>query len=640
MMLKASVCRRFSSIRRRAVYDIGSGSIKFQIADVDLNTNKVVKNYIQKAQQVLFLKEGNNYISEGLQMEGLSKLWGLQRLSEEFGVTESIGVATEAFRNSKNGQQCLDAFQRELDFPMRIISPNEEARLGFDCTKAISEVEEDDLGVWDCGAGSYQLTSKAHEFSDKFGSGTTLSAFKNLIQRETRSPGVPVMTEQEFGALFLHLSENAKPLPAWIFAPPKEWTAVGSVHSIFNQQRILTGKGAFSPSCVEATIKDCLGLDYHELYELEKTRYALLQDRFEYDVILQNTEYILPKLTLLLSVMTRADISRLQYVQTNGNCNALLTNPQLWQHEHQEKEGGGRSSSHQVPSKPNKKPPLFTVNWHLEKDCNYKCSFCYANFDHVRKNLSLEEGFDLIQALREQGNFYKINFAGGEPLLNKNLGDYIRFAKEQAGFKTSIITNASRLTNTWLLTYGPYLDQIGISCDSMNEQVQKQLGRGFGNHLEVTKRALHRIRKVNEDHGFNIAIKLNTVVLRHNCMEDWSGFIVDNGIQRWKMFKILKITGENESSYDDLSISEEQFRIFVSRHEHLKSQGVVIAEENNDDMTQSYVMVTPDGKFYQNSSDNQYKYSENIMDVGVLQGLEDVGFDSNKFERRGGSYEL
>lgn len=206
------------------------------------------------------------------------------------------------------------------------------------------------------------------------------------------------------------------------------------------------------------------------------------------------------------------------------------------------------------------------MNWHLEKDCNYKCSFCYAHFQHVRQNLDLHEGFQLIRALKEEGGFYKINFAGGEPLLNKNLGEYIRFAKETVGLRTSIITNASLMTNSWLLNYGKYIDQIGISCDSLDDTIQKKLGRGFGQHVDITKRALKRVRKLNEDFGYDIQVKLNTVVLRQNYMEDWTDFILQNGVQRWKIFKILKIEGENEDSYDELSVTEEQFKMFTDRH--------------------------------------------------------------------------
>lgn len=104
--------------------------------------------------------------------------------------------------------------------------------------------------------------------------------------------------------------------------------------------------------------------------------------------------------------------------------------------------------------------------------------------------------------LKDYG-IYKINFAGGEPFLNKNLGEYVKFAN-QIGLKTSIITNATRLTNTWLLTYGPFIDQIGISCDSLDDQVNKELGRGFGNHVKITSRALKRINDFNSNSHVNL----------------------------------------------------------------------------------------------------------------------------------------
>jgi exopolyphosphatase/pppGpp-phosphohydrolase len=350
-MINAMIRRKFSSVSRRAVYDIGSGSIKFQVADVDLRTNKIVKNHIQKAQQVLFVNE--NKFTRGIQMEGLSKLKALQTLSNKYEVSESIGVATQAFRNSENGRECLDLFQEQLNFPLRIVSSNEEARLGFESAKAIVDVKEENLVVWDCGAGSYQMTSKDHEFSDTFGSGTVLKTAQSLA---TGTGSETAWTEHDFYELLRVMDQNMKPSPAWIYSLVNEWVAIGSAHSIFNQQRILMGNDVFTPACVEATIKDCLGLDYQELFELEKTKYALVQDRFEYPVMRENAKYMLPKLTLLFSVMTRADISTLQYVQTNGNCNALLTNTHLW--EDQKGDGASRSDQ-QVSTACSKAKPTF-----------------------------------------------------------------------------------------------------------------------------------------------------------------------------------------------------------------------------------------------------------------------------------------
>lgn len=277
-----------------------------------------------------------------------------------------------------------------------------------------------------------------------------------------------------------------------------------------------------------------------------------------------------------------------------------------------------------------------TVNWHLEKDCNYKCKFCYAHFSKIKTNLDLEDGFKLLEEIK-RNDIYKINFAGGEPLLNKNVGEYIKFSKE-LGLKTSIISNASRMTNSWLMNYGRYLDQIGISCDSLDNQTNTKIGRGFGNHVEITERALSRINKMNEDLDLNIYTKLNTVILRDNYHEDWNDFIVNNKIKRWKVFKILKIMGENDHVYDDLSITDNDFNSFINLHKRLHKDKILI-KEDNDDMESSYIMISPDGKFYQNHN-NKYIYSDNILDIGFKDAIKQTGFDYNKFINRGGNYNL
>jgi radical S-adenosyl methionine domain-containing protein 2 len=277
-----------------------------------------------------------------------------------------------------------------------------------------------------------------------------------------------------------------------------------------------------------------------------------------------------------------------------------------------------------------------TVNWHLEKDCNYKCKFCYAHFSHINTNLDIDQGFSLIDEIKKN-DIYKINFAGGEPLLNKNVGEFIKYSK-QLGLKTSIITNGSRMTKKWLTKYGRNLDQIGISCDSLDNRTNTKIGRGFGNHVEITERLLSRINLMNENDGLNIQTKLNTVVLRNNHIEDWNDFIIRNNVKRWKVFKILKIVGENDNVYDKLSINDKQFYNFIDRHRLLNDKGILV-KEDNEDMSNSYIMITPDGKFYQNSN-NQYIYSDPILDVGFKNAIKQTGFDYDTYEKRGGDYRL
>ena len=50
-------------------------------------------------------------------------------------------------------------------------------------------------------------------------------------------------------------------------------------------------------------------------------------------------------------------------------------------------------------------------------------------------------------------------------------------------------------------------------------------------------------------------------------------------------------------------------------------------------------MITPDGKFYQNTA-GKYIYSDEILTVGVQNALNQTNFDYEKFQKRGGAYVL
>ncbi|MBQ5463851.1 MAG: hypothetical protein IIT53_07500, partial [Fibrobacter sp.] len=59
----------------------------------------------------------------------------------------------------------------------------------------------------------------------------------------------------------------------------------------------------------------------------------------------------------------------------------------------------------------------------------------------------------------------------------------------------------------------------------------------------------------------------------------------------------------------------------------------VIFIENNDAMTESYLMISPDGRLFQNGGD-EYSYSRPITDVSLADALTDIRFDNTKFDNR------
>ena len=63
-----------------------------------------------------------------------------------------------------------------------------------------------------------------------------------------------------------------------------------------------------------------------------------------------------------------------------------------------------------------------TVSFHIVKPCNMKCKFCYATFQDfkVQKQLTIDEICSILDRLHFAG-VKKVTFAGGEPMLYKDL---------------------------------------------------------------------------------------------------------------------------------------------------------------------------------------------------------------------------
>ena len=638
----------------RRAFDIGSGSVKCQVAEVDPLTKQIHRVLYARTMPVLFrgsgtdAPDGGRLISSTAQAEGLASIRTMLDETDTMKVEASAGIATAIFRNAGNAA-VIDHYVSQTGIPISIVEPAREGALSYLSAMGLSAAptavsnadNRPGLVAWDCGAGSFQFTSSAASHSDCHGSGTIHATSLELL----RAGGDD--RQALLDTLLNSLHCQLLPKPDWLASLSAHIVAVGAAQSIFNQQRVLGGSGCFTVSDVEATLSEVIAMEPAELLLAEQERGAPFG--FTASSAQLNAPYVLPKLALLLGVMRKFELGSVEFHQTHGNCAGLLVDPAAWTAHSTDiaadtactKElaastpavRGGITEGLLQPEVP-RQDLLLTANWHLEKTCNYKCKFCYAHFaDDETVNLDEVTGLQLLDAMKDWGAF-KVNFAGGEPLLNQHLGAYLKHAKE-IGLKTSIITNATKLTRSWLQLYAPYIDQVGISCDSLDDAVNKRLGRGNGTHVAITERAFRRLREVNETLSLDIKLKLNTVVTRESHGENWAEFIERNGVERWKVFKVLRIEGENDETFGDLEVTDAEFEAFRARHGAVEQ----MVSEDNDEMTSSYIMITPDGRFYQNTG-GRYTKSQPILGVGVQAALEQVGFDYDKFQQRGGAYQL
>lgn len=277
----------------------------------------------------------------------------------------------------------------------------------------------------------------------------------------------------------------------------------------------------------------------------------------------------------------------------------------------------------------NKAPatPL-AVNFHLYKPCNYRCRFCFATFRDIRGQLSLDDARRLLRALREAGA-EKLNFAGGEPTLHPHIGALVRESK-RLGFTTTLITNGAKL-DALLDDHAEAIDWIGLSVDSADERTQAALGRGKGGHVALSRVHAARIRELG------IRLKLNTVVTALNWEEAMHDLLRALRPDRWKVFQVLPIDGQNDGSVEPLLITKAQFDAFVDRHRDLDRESLGPVAEDNAAMTDSYAMIDPLGRFYGNHR-GRYVYSPPILEVGVTEALRQVDFELQRLIKRGGLY--
>ncbi len=274
-----------------------------------------------------------------------------------------------------------------------------------------------------------------------------------------------------------------------------------------------------------------------------------------------------------------------------------------------------------------KKTKFFeTASFHIVKPCNMKCKFCYATFDDMRVvgQMPLAEAKIILDKLKDAG-LQKITFAGGEPLLYKHIKEVIGYAK-YIGLTTSIITNGSLLTNEMLIGFIGTLDWIGISIDSTNFSTHNQIGRKSKKEVDY-RYLLARINQL----GFKL--KINTVVCSYNKNEDMNTLISEFNPSRWKAFQALRVEGQNDKLFDEIKVSDCEFKAFVERHKTQKS----LVPEKNEDMIGGYLLIDPQGRLFEDTK-GIHTYSDKLQDNSISHCLRQINLKRNVFIRRGGIY--
>ncbi len=268
------------------------------------------------------------------------------------------------------------------------------------------------------------------------------------------------------------------------------------------------------------------------------------------------------------------------------------------------------------------------INFHITNSCNYHCICCFGKF--TSGELSLEDGKKVIDHIAEyfhsqQIQSGRINFAGGEPLMNPHLHEWIDYC-QKCNIAVSVITNGSLLTETLVRSWQGKVSCIGISIDSARQETNHALGRCHG-QMTPDIRQLTALAQII--HDCKITLKINTVVSRLNLEEDLTPLYTAMAPQRIKLMHMHLVEGVNNKARP-YGISNEEFQEFCERHHSFKDR---IVCESRGEMENSYVMIDPRGTLLLNNG-GKYELYGDCKSVPIAELLQSLPLEADKFRSR------
>lgn len=126
------------------------------------------------------------------------------------------------------------------------------------------------------------------------------------------------------------------------------------------------------------------------------------------------------------------------------------------------------------------------LNLYLTNACNLKCRHCFMHSGvKLEKELTLNIWTDILTDFKmHKGEC--VTISGGEPLMFKDFSTVVRHAAS-LGLKVTILSNGVLWTKDMIDTLAPFISEIQISIDGVNEESNAIVrGDGFFNKVVNT----------------------------------------------------------------------------------------------------------------------------------------------------------
>ncbi|KPA09273.1 radical SAM additional 4Fe4S-binding domain-containing protein [Candidatus Magnetomorum sp. HK-1] len=205
----------------------------------------------------------------------------------------------------------------------------------------------------------------------------------------------------------------------------------------------------------------------------------------------------------------------------------------------------------------------FPLNVYLDinTNCNLQCKFCIRGYAKDWKELTPSYfknkriGLDTFKMIIDECSYHGLQglwFGGGETLIEKNILEMIRYARNKKISDTCIVTNGLLLTQNIIDTlFDIPITRISISVDAFKEETYKKL-RG-GNYSKLMSSLQYLIDK-KKSHKYLPIIRLTFIDLPENKDEKeafinyWKNKVDVIDIQKMQQFNKSKIISINKRS--------------------------------------------------------------------------------------------
>ncbi len=176
--------------------------------------------------------------------------------------------------------------------------------------------------------------------------------------------------------------------------------------------------------------------------------------------------------------------------------------------------------------------------------CNLKCIYCYAN-NKNNKDMDFKTGKNAINYLTNLDNKIKIQFTGGEPLLNFNLiekvVEYCNNKYNDFKIEYAIQTNGTLITEKMAEKIKELNIKVGVSIDGLEiNDVLRPYKDGKSSTLD-TLRGMYILK------SYNVPFGITTVVTNKNLpyLEDFVKYLIAFGVKSIS-FDLLKVTKKED----------------------------------------------------------------------------------------------